>query len=192
MDRGILFKTELVRKLSTKTETRRLINPQPHPHVDHPDQRVWEHGPGCWIWEGRTGKKHFSSVMLRHHYGSSGDRLWVREAWTIRPDEDGDAEDVLYRAEFSDEEARAHRWRPGIHLRKDDARIYLRVVSVTPQRLMDINDEGARREGFLNREDFLCAWDYINGAAPPAGSAFNPWVWVIRFELDNRAELSGI
>ncbi len=27
MDRGILFKTELVRKLATKTETRRLIKP---------------------------------------------------------------------------------------------------------------------------------------------------------------------
>ncbi len=75
---------------------------------------------------------------------------------------------------------------------KADARIWLRVLEVRPEPLQDIDDAGAEREGFLNREDFLCAWDYINGGAPPAGSAFNPWVWVIRFELDNRDELTGI
>lgn len=172
MDRGILFKTELVRKLSTKTETRRLITPALEDGAFDPQPYL---GKLKFVWR----LPRYTTVRS-HRFGAAGDRLWVREAWTEVASDNGG--EVIYRAQLTDEEGRAHKWKPGIHLRRADARILLAVKHVHPERLQAIDDEGARREGFANREDFLCAWDWINGGAPPAGSAFNPWVWVIRFD----------
>lgn len=183
MDRGILFKTELVRKLASKTETRRLVSPAPPANCDHAKQ----YGPGRWLWTA-AGTGRWNSHMGRHHYGSSGDRLWVRETWTtsVAIDNYGAPyETVVFLADFDPPPADV-KWKPGIHLRKADAKRWLTVCEVRPERLQQIDDAGARREGFANREDFLCAWDWINGGAPPAGSVFDPWVWVIRFTLGRR------
>ncbi len=84
------------------------------------------------------------------------------------------------------------KWHPSIHMPDWAARIRRRVVSVTVERLQDISDADAVREGFPTdrhggtdaRNDFLCAWDdiYLNRGL---ASAVNPWVWRIEFEREN-------
>lgn len=89
-------------------------------------------------------------------------------------------------------------WKPGIHLRRDWARIWLDIVSVRVERLQDISNEDAIAEGvelgvpldmLVNgerskvvytdaRTAFAHLWCSVNGAE--SWNA-NPWVWVISF-----------
>jgi len=91
-------------------------------------------------------------------------------------------------------------WRPSIHMPDWAARIRRRVVSVTVERLQDISEADAVREGFeaiaspaghptrpiSARDMFGAAW---NGIYATKGLAWpvNPWVWRIEFEGVNHA-----
>ena len=76
------------------------------------------------------------------------------------------------------------------------ARICRRVVSVTVERVQDITEEDAVREGFWSSGNgetyrpalatFADAWDSIY-AAKGIGWAANPWVWRIEFSAENVA-----
>lgn len=171
MDHGILFKPELVRKLAHKTETRRLVTPAPATVLTH----VTQIGPRRWLWK---HPNQWASCAMRQHYGEKGDRLWVRETWAEIPTDDGGQ--IVYFADY-EKPPEGIKWRPGIHLARRHAKRWLQVIDVRPQRLLEIDDAGAEREGFANRADFLCAWDYINPKHP---AHLNWWVWVIRFELE--------
>lgn len=48
------------------------------------------------------------------------------------------------------------------------------------ERLMEITDEDAKKEGFDNRANFIEFWDKIYGDGE-FSSHFNPWVWRIQF-----------
>ena len=106
------------------------------------------------------------------------------------------------------------RWRPSIHMPKEAARLFLRVTDVRLERLREISEEQAQREGIrLQHEDFIPAYHYRKAELPgdgwkTAGSAFaalwnstvrpqesgrydwdaNPWVWVIEFERTDAEE----
>lgn len=94
-------------------------------------------------------------------------------------------------------------WRPSIHMPDWAARIRRRVVSITVERLHDISEADAVREGFNADEElarssgnhvamwaksarwrFAQAWDAIY-AAKGLGWAVNPWVWRIEFSAEN-------
>lgn len=171
MDRGILFKPYLVERLPTKTETRRLIKTVPAGATS-----PVEDGPCRWLWKLPAG----GGFRVKHRFGVPGDRLYVREPWAIETFDNGqmEFETIVFLAGYSGPE---RKWRAAIHLRRDDARYFLLVKSVRPERLLDIDDRGARAEGFANREDFLAAWDDINMGT--LTSVFDPWVWVIVFEF---------
>ena len=100
-------------------------------------------------------------------------------------------------------------WKPGIHLRRDWARIWLDIVAVRVERLQDISEADALAEGVVSgripadengpersgyvlahddgqctlypsaREAFAAGWCSINGAESWAS---NPWVWVVEFK----------
>ena len=91
------------------------------------------------------------------------------------------------------------------------ARIRRRVVSVTVERLQDITEDDAVREGFATSEEleeffrncappgsrmarpldtFEVAWDGIY-AAKGLGWDSNCWVWRIEFERENVQEVSN-
>lgn len=72
------------------------------------------------------------------------------------------------------------RWRPSIHMPRWASRLTLAVESVRVERLHDIDDAGARREGVADREAFRALWCNINGAR---SWDVNPWVWVVEFEV---------
>lgn len=214
-----LFNDNMARAIvqGRKTVTRRPIVPQP----------VIPHDVGQHLAPGET-----LSMLVNAAWQSGfvdvrapcapGDILIGREcfqAWTGgemsgyeeaegRIDFDYASYSFTYRA---DGDCSPKRWRPSIHMPDAAARIRRRVVSVTVERLQDITEDDAVREGFGTSEEleeffrncappgsrmarpldtFEVAWDAIY-AAKGLGWDVNPWVWRIEFERENVREASN-
>lgn len=179
MNKPILFSSDMVKALlaGTKTQTRRLVKPQPQ----------ISHDIDC-------------------PYGKPGDLLWVRETWCPVDDSDFDGgEWIDYRAtpkyeashpagwENEPDSPDALKWRPSIHMPRWASRITLRITDVRVERLQEISEADAIAEGCpavslysLDCEStppshhFRALWESINGK----GSwDENPWVWAITFEV---------
>ena len=85
-------------------------------------------------------------------------------------------------------------WRPSIHMPDWAARIRRRVIAVTVERLQDISEADAVREGLgmgvvenystTARDNISAAWESIY-AAKGLGWDVNPWVWRIEFSAEN-------
>ncbi len=137
-------------------------------------------------------------------YGKPGDSLWVREAWRhySNTDECGCSDHCfcppngtpIYRATGDDFESK---WKPSIHMRREDSRLNLTVKDIRVERVQEISGDDARAEGCPDRyvegaekasmdvmsiEWFGELWDSINGKRAPWES--NPWVWVVTFERE--------
>lgn len=127
-----------------------------------------------------------------------GDILYVRETWS-HPIVPSDKNRYVYRADEVAEDGfknEAHIWHPSIHMPKEAARIWLKVKDVRVERLQDITEEGAEKEGcresvcsktkfrtsamlkFFNLWDSTIKKSDIDRYSWQA----NPWVWVIEFE----------
>lgn len=207
-DRPILFRPALVRAIlhGKKTETRRVVQPQPRLLNAETDPDP------AWEWPTRDGKgnragcasvRHLARDIASHSpYGRAGDRLWVRETWH-RGDVPG-AFCYLADKDPQDEEkgcTNPGRWKPSIHMPRAACRLVLEVLDVRVERLGDITSEGAWAEGtwrefwdecarkqwafdpMSNGEPvrlFREAWDRLNA---PRGFGWdaNPWVWVVKF-----------
>ena len=190
-ERPILLNGEMVRATldDRKTKTRRVIKPQPDPHLDAATVKsAWDAG----------------FVQIECPYGMPGDLLWVRESIGRRPASFlgieatngvessyylADGEDVVDDRGFNLCPWFKRKVCPSIHMPRFASRITLRITSVTVERLQDINEEDAQAEGLLlsyagkgqnsYRDGFQRLWKSINGA----DSWYqNPWVWVIEFE----------
>jgi len=115
-----------------------------------------------------------------------GDVLYVRETWSewtggylykVWP------EGIAQPGAFPRE-----RWHPSIHMPKKAARIWLKVTDVRVERLQEITDEQAEREGCYDytstANGFCHIWDSTLKKTDLGryGWDANPWVWVIEFE----------
>lgn len=178
----ILFNTEMVRAIleGRKTETRRVVK----------------------FPEGMTGRlprnanDHlFYPCGIKYPPYKKGEILYVRETWAEWSagyvyKADGDASE--YPLSFVD------KWRPSIHMPKEAARIFLRVTDVRAERLRDITEADAVKEGLYKgwrlsgrgslalsaRQAFMWLWETITRDGPAYKTwACNPWVWVIEFEM---------
>jgi hypothetical protein len=199
----IIFSTEMVRAIldGRKTQTRRVIKPQPTDcglvwrTACGGDFAAWE-DDGLTLDEGRQRKC---------PYGQPGDLLWVRETWADLRGMGFDVS-VAYRADSlrdgreDADSMRAHldysvKWRPSIHMPKRVTRLWLEITDVRVERVQDISEEDAEKEGaeemFVNplnlgdkRKSFIfgftCLWDSINAKRGYSWDN-NPWVWVIEF-----------
>lgn len=193
-EKPILFSGEMVRAIlaGNKTQTRRVVKPQP----------VGDNGSGRWsfvassterasvdTWDfniidetgnvyTERGVEHSLVSRLKSPYGLSGDRLWVRETWSLADD------DLWYRAD-TDEPERI-RWKPSIFMPRWASRIMLEVVSVRVERLQNISEEDAEAEGIAPWADggyrpaFHLLWNTINLKRGYPWSE-SPWVWVVEF-----------
>lgn len=162
-DRPILFSAPMVRALlaGTKTQTRRVLKPQPNGDVIHYGCQA--EGGAFWT------DQQFESHRLRIW---AGDRLWVRESGQLlREAYDHDpvaGEDRWRDAGFyhsADGEIVSARpydpplrdWidectrisRPSIHMPRWASRLTLTVTDVRVQRLQDISGNDAQAEGIL-------------------------------------------
>jgi hypothetical protein len=197
-ERPILFSGEMVRAIleGRKAQTRRVIKPQPDLVYTGWDYK------GEFFVDDDSMKDH----LLHNVYGvkgspygsayadGTGDLLWVRETWCLRPDGYG------YRAD-NDPTNNPRKWGTSRYMPRRASRITLRVVDVRVERLQEISDLGilaegipqngrmydryeiTRNEGLLN--DFRTLWDSINAARGFCWNA-NPWVWVVEFERVQR------
>lgn len=205
-ERPILFSGPMVRALlaGTKTQTRRIIKPQPD--STHHGFPYWNVGGyrASWCRSAADGGPLAPANPLLCPYGQTGDRLWVRETFGHfeRNENFKPGCEVFYRADGNCLELEP--WRPSIHMPRWASRILLEITSVRIERLQDISDEDARAEGiecmagdpecgyrnYLDqtdqdwtlrpRESFQSLWESING---PASWSANPWVWPLDFRL---------
>lgn len=205
----ILFSGPLVRALlaGTKTQTRRLMKPQPVPCSDAlgtvAGDYEWRYSKHSAVVTHDPTRS--AGILDRCRYGAKGDRLWVKETWATLT---GNGVRVVYRADGEDprtgwsdvppERRPAMRWQPSIHMSRRQSRISLEVTEVRVQRLQDISEEDAKAEGvttepqqgllngkpatlypMTHRQAFIWLWDAINGERAPWAS--NPWCWAITF-----------
>jgi hypothetical protein len=148
-ERPIIMRAESVRAIlaGTKSQTRRIVKPQP--------REIDEFMPGTWaVPTDRPG----SFKEIRQHY-TPGDRLWVREAWAARLDQDHLAPRDLprgtvgYWADGPGQCCRtgcagaAGKVRSPIHMPRWASRLTLEVTDVRVERLQQISEEDAIAEG---------------------------------------------
>lgn len=195
-ERPILFSAPMVRAIldGRKTVTRRIVRDAKPLAADVTDFGGWVANDAAVLEEGVRA--------LRRPYGEPGDRLWVRETWAPFERERGQCA-VAYFASCEDgsfdyvtsegviERLTIKRWKPSIHMPRWASRLELEVLDVRVERLHDIDEEDARREGVEHcalhgerpcdayRARFTSLWDTINGDRAPWSS--NPWVWRVEF-----------
>jgi hypothetical protein len=228
-DRPIIFSAPMILALlaGRKTVTRRILKPQPY--LDQSGNfcsadrkgKVWNWGQNI---DGSPCLRNFVNTEVRF---AVGDRLYVRENHYLTDDGDTeyavcavDEEEVRKHlasiaslpASFPEEVRRAHlKLRPSIHMPRWASRMTLIVTEVRVERLQDISEDDAWREGCkqgeLNdhgrpfpaeepdpsgigergwecaRDWFADLWEDING--DDAWDA-NPWVVAVSFEVVKR------
>lgn len=231
MEKPILFNTAMVKAIleGKKTCTRRIIKRTPS--NDEPcgygfwkefneSDNTWyikDYTHSCIWW----AEKEYIEKFSKYHVG---DILYVRETWF-----EGDILDsnediverniVLYRTDdLSKHGIEGIKWSPSIHMSKRLARIFLEVTEVKVERLQDITEDGARKEGIreytkdgnlfkyaVNEEQykwsqmpknpiepFKSLWDSTVNKKDIDKYCWdaNPWVWVITFEKINKDEVN--
>ena len=199
----ILFNTEMVRAIldGRKTCTRRVIKQNVEDilnspfHMEHPE----------------VEDRQIIGKLCQPPY-QTGDVLYIRETWYYESHMEDRTEGEpdfpsgrysnrhVYKADCPAYPVNIgvgeHGWKPSIHMPKEAARIWLRVTDVRVERLQEITDEGAEKEGYEESVDaetkfrtsatlnFLEAWDSTikKFDLDRYGWVANPWVWVIEFE----------
>lgn len=198
-EKPILFNTEMIKAIleGRKTQTRRIIKPQPKESHIYKLGFVICSGNKLEVGKFAWGTNEHGGIMskARPPY-QIDDTLWVRETWCKGTARDGGSK-TIYKADIEDLLQPMHAWKPSIHMPRSAARIFLKVTDVRVEQLQDITIDGIEQEGILlsfpivklidseHLKRFINIWDstidmknhwmdYSWGA--------NPWVWVIEFE----------
>jgi hypothetical protein len=202
----ILFSTEMVQAIldGRKSITRRVVKPD---IVNRFDICPVD-GPVAYI-DQETGDSYRPEDLCRYKVG---DVLWVRETWYKNyPHKYGryfyraDGEEIdmptIYGETIKYGKADGLKWRPSIFMPKEAARLFLQVANVRVERLQDITEEDALKEGVKAygpnncsgtsaRIAFAELWDSLNEKRG-YGWNTNCWVWVIEFERVEGEEVEG-
>ncbi|WP_286237941.1 hypothetical protein [Neptuniibacter halophilus] len=205
----ILFSADMVRALlnGQKTQTRRIIKPQPLPHQEWSGwvmESTSRKEIGCARWSSDgIGRTSLSDAVYARPPARAGDLLYVRETW--RQFDSADECDhmdfpcscptngaPIFRATHDDGESA---WKPSIHMPRWASRLTLRITSVRVERLQDISQKDAIAEGCDSSESaaanstgwyekpvraFQRLWE---STYSEDNWASNPWVWVVEFEV---------
>ena len=190
-ERPILFSGPMVRAIleGRKSQTRRMVKRLQIGclSVDCPADRI--------------------SFVDRCPYGQPGDRLWVKETHRFDGLDPKIAlrsqclDEISYRADMQGDRACDDcAWRPSIFMPRWASRITLEITSVRVERLNEISDADALKEGcemdgefpkeqphpkcgMIGWDDpvewYSWLWESING---PGSWDLNPWVWVVEFK----------
>lgn len=195
----ILFNAEMVRAIldGRKTCTRRVV-------------KLPKNMSGRPV--GKSGDIGFMYLggIKRPPY-QRGDILYVRETWGHPISLNSDKHYVFRADEIAEIGFKndSHIWHPSIHMPKEAARIWLRVTDVRVERLQDMTNDDALKEGAKGvgcdhacsgahgctdcmntgwleppMVEFVQIWDSTIKKSDLAcyGWNANPWVWVIEFE----------
>ena len=209
----ILFNTDMVRAIldGRKTVTRRLIKSQPPYDVQCPlgyctDGYKSEIGKFAFGSHENGGKMIFCKPPYH-----TDDILYVRETWSEL------SFGYVYKAdgENIDHLGNVIKWHPSIHMPKEAARIWLKVKDVRVERLKDMTDKDALKEGAQGVKcdhaglgvygctdcmntgwleptilEFMGIWNSTikKSDLDRYGWYANPWVWAIEFERCEKPE----
>lgn len=213
-EKPIIFSSEMVRAIlaGRKSETRRVIKPGKR----HYTQYNWYGKHPCGGWWACDVDPIQNNIPSGDNgfpcpHGQPGDRLWVRETWRMLlgpqkgfiPEDLQFSKNVLYGADHPalhtghwdsdiDEFVSDIKiWRPSIFMPRWASRITLEITGVRVERVQDISEEDAVREGIANgayainpKSSFSKLWDSIN-LKRGFGWDANPFVWVIEFRKLN-------
>jgi hypothetical protein len=186
-EKPILFCTEMVKAIleDRKTMTRRIFKNPMKKYVGYRNRCAELLDDSCEP----LSEKEFYEVYSPYF---KGDVLWVREAWSVIDWPDGTTArkyETVYRATPPKNYPYIIKWHPSIHLWKNKARLFLEVTGVRVERLQNITEKDAVREGMpesmtgasdYSRRCFHSLWDTLD-AKRGYGWDKNPWVWVIEF-----------
>lgn len=197
-DKPILFSGPMVRALldGTKTQTRRMLNPQPPEGAD----LVGLYAPGLTaVFEVLTQRGPDHTVRLRY---MPKDRVYVRETWAPLdrlthndPGTQALSHRGFYQADGGTVAGEITRWTPAIHQPRWASRLTLTVTDVRVERLQDCSARDAIAEGIRGnefegwfdygpgekhceflvdpRQSYRTLWNSINGDGTWEA---NPWV----------------
>lgn len=148
-ERPIMFKGEMVRAIlaGAKTQTRRPVKHRHDWAIEYRDGKLWPWHPPYVYGE--------DDAWMNCPYGVPGDRLWVRETWSVV---DGE---ILYPANDgrmpwpSDHldslwdilDLHGESTRPSIHMPRWASRLTLEIVIVRVERVNSMTLADARAEG---------------------------------------------
>ena len=209
-ERGMIFNAEMVRALLSgrKTQTRRIIKPQPEATLSGSLSGKWLSRP----LNGLLLPK-IEDIAIHCPFGSVGDRIWVREAFRVHS-RATDVATLVYKASernswteqthrvpvaVCNKPATPEKWTPSLHMPRLASRILLEITDVRVERLNAINEHDAQAEGVAKlrggfwkhyqpgwtqhqlsaRGSFVTLWKSIYG---DESWNSNPWVWVIKFK----------
>ncbi len=182
----ILFNTQMAQAIldGRKSVTRRLVKHDVESmlnspfHKKHPDV---------------TDKQIIEKLCLPPY--QPGDTLYVRETWS---EWDGGYVYKAWGGPFPQPgQMLGIKWHPSLHMPKEAARIFLKVTEVHIEKLREITEEQARKEGcyygplfegdsfeIKALSKFPKLWDSTikKTEEDKYGWDANPWVWVIEFE----------
>ena len=208
----ILFNTEMVRAIldGRKTCTRRICKDANECTV--PDMDFYNADRRTYAVHNFVDKEHTEQLSTAERTCPicTGDILYVRETWKEAP------KGYYYYEDWQkDDIADVTKWKPSIHMPKEAARIWLKVIDVRVERLQDITYNGALREGSegircdhvalgvhgctdcMNtgwieppQVEFMQIWNSTikKSNLDRYGWDANPWVWVIKFERCEKPE----
>ncbi len=185
----ILFNAEMVRAIldGRKTCTRRAVKHNVEAvlnsqyHMDHPEVEA------AWLIK----------KLCRPPY-EPGDILYVRETFIQAA-----AHTFWYKADDNSWISEGLHWHPSIHMPKEAARIWLKVTDVRVERLQDITEAQAEKEGFIPQGLFVETeitlpaaywfskfWNFTikKSDLDRYGWAANPYVFVIEFSKIDKPE----
>ena len=205
----ILFNAEMARAIldGRKSCTRRFVKTRRKDACGFYVTRKTD-GSFAGIYEYDENESMFDAPLKPPY--QPGDILYVRETWG-----EGYAEGTyIYKADDKLAELPTFKkaskilYHPSIHMPKEAARIWLRVVGVQLERLQDITENGAKAEGAIDnrgfihspeneynrihtaREHFAEIWNSTikKSDIDRYGWKANPWVWAIEFERCEKPE----
>lgn len=199
----ILFNTEMVRAIldGRKGATRRIV-------------KGFIPNDAIWGYTAFTPKGYISCRgTFADGYGEKffklpcepGDILYVRETWGHPISLNSDKQYVFRADKIAESGFKndSHIWYPSIRMPKEAARIWLKVTDVRVERLNDITDKDAEREGaqpdypfdydvdkWPNLEHFKKIWNSTikKSDLERYGWDANPYVFVIEFERCEKPE----
>ena len=202
ISKPILFNTEMVKAIldGRKTVTRRVLKvPSKYKNIPFVTARlVNTNGEIVTYAKGQP-----APIIIPHPH-QVGDVLYVRETWM------GNGERFYYKADGKHHkldnligDKPFFKWRPSIHMPKEAARIFLRITDVRVERLRDMKDIDAYKEGITDCKGNKCkgyelcdtlsnhvkkCFSYLWNSTikkqdlDKYGWNSNPWVWVYEFE----------
>lgn len=205
----IIFSGEMINAIleGRKTQTRIIMKPQPKGNFLY----LSDINPEYACFDG--------SPAIRSPYGYIGDTLWVRETFVLESIYTDNPDDHLevnclrphYRAtepephivpcDLEDEYDDRTRRIPPLYMPKWASRITLKIKDIRVERLQDISEDDAIKEGVYQPEGFsiwiskdggpcqatpkwafMELWQELYDKDPAKSWSANPFVWVIEFE----------